>query len=536
MTTDTIPEPPVATPEQAAQAAGLARRAVRGGAVLMAARLAMQGFVWAVSLLVARLLLPDDYGLMTAGMVFLGLADLLAEAGVGKALVQRRDLAAADVARAFTLSLLLSALLYAMLFAVAGPAGQFLGLPGFAPFLRVLGLLVLLVPCRAVAGALLDRELRLERQAAVHVLLSVVQSGLVLALALAGAGYWALAGGAIAGRALETAALVALARWRPALAWPLGAGTGGLVRFGLHVSLGSLLWFICSNSDFAIVGAILGVTSLGYYALAFQLISLPVQKLTVNLNQAVYPVFCRLQDDPARLRDWFLRLSVLLGLLGMPALVGMALVAPDAFALVLGERWLPAVLPFQLLSLVGVLMVYSHALSPLFNALGRPDVNLRYTAVCTLLFPLAFLVGGRLGGVDGVCLAWLVLYPLLVGLLVGLTRRITGVGLLDLARAQAPVAGAVLLMASCVVVTRRALNDDRLPEGWAWLRLVLSIVVGAGVYAGVLPAGTAARAVRGLLTGQPFGGVVQGLYTIEHCLLLAGEAARLPAIPKGANV
>jgi O-antigen/teichoic acid export membrane protein len=182
---------------------------------------------------------------------------------------------------------------------------------------------------------------------------------------------------------------------------------------------------------------------------------------------------------------------VLLGFFGMPALAGMALVAPDAFALVLGERWLPAVLPFQLLSLVGVLMVYSHALPPLFNALGRPDVNLRYTAACTLLFPLAFVAGGKLGGTVGVCLAWLVLYPVLVGLLVALTRRITGVGLLALARAQAPVAGAVVFMAACVLAVQWALGDDRLPDDfplrtWAWLRLAASILVGAVAYAGVL--------------------------------------------------
>jgi O-antigen/teichoic acid export membrane protein len=241
------------------------------------------------------------------------------------------------------------------------------------------------------------------------------------------------------------------------------------------------LWFIYSNSDFAIVGAVLGVGALGYYALAFQLISLPVQKLTGNVNQAVYPVFCRLQQDRPRLRDWFLRLSVLLGLAGMPVLVGMALVAPDAFALVLGERWLEAVVPFQMLAVVGVVMLYSHALPPLFNALGRPDVNLRYTAVCTLLFPLAFLVGGKLGGLVGVCLAWLILYPVLVALLVTLTRGITGVGLPALVRAQLPVLAAVVFMSGCVLAVQWALGD-----AGGWLRLGASIAVGAAAYGGVL--------------------------------------------------
>ncbi len=274
--------------------------------------------------------------------------------------------------------------LYGVLFAIAGPAGVYLEVPGFPLLLRVLGLMVLLVPFRAIPLALLDRNLNLGRQAAAHVLCSVVQASLVLGLALAGAGYWALAAGAMTARVLEVVVLSYAAGWRPRLTWP-AAGSGELLKFGIHASLASLLWFVYSNSDFAIVGKLAGATALGYYALAFQLISLPVQKLTANTNQIVYPVFCRLRHDPALLRDWYLRLTVLLGFLGMPAMAGMALVAEDGFALVLGPRWQPAVLPFQLLSVVGILMVYGVSLPPLLNALGRPDVNVRYAGTCTLL-------------------------------------------------------------------------------------------------------------------------------------------------------
>jgi O-antigen/teichoic acid export membrane protein len=315
----------------------------------------------------------------------------------------------------------------------------------------------------------------------VHVVCSVVQSGTVLGLALGGAGYWALAAGAILGRVLEVATLMHAAGWTPRLAWP-GRAQPGLIWFGMHAGLSSLLWYVYSNCDFAIVGMLAGQTALGWYALAFQLISLPVQKLTANTNQVIYPVFCRLQNDRPRLRDWYLRLTVLLGFLGVPTLVGMALVAPDAFALVLGPKWTPAVLPFQLLSVVGILMVYSYSLPPLFNALGRPEINLRYTATCTVLFPLAFLAGGLLAGLTGICVAWLILYPLAVATLVHLTRSVTGVGLDDLLRAQLPVAGAALCMIGVVLAVQAALAD----ASWPWLRLGACIVAGAATYAGVM--------------------------------------------------
>jgi O-antigen/teichoic acid export membrane protein len=160
----------------------------------------------------------------------------------------------------------------------------------------------------------------------------------------------------------------------------------------------------------------------------------------------------------------------------------MALVADDGFRLVLGEKWLPAVLPFQLLSLVGVVMIYSHSLPPLFNALGRPDVNLKYTALCTLLFPAGFVGVGWHYGLEGICMVWLVLYPLTVAGLVYLTRNITGVGPLALLRAQLPLAGAVLFMTAAVLATQAALAQ----ADSVALRLGASITVGAVAYGGIL--------------------------------------------------
>src|SRR5262249_42256339 len=113
----------------------LRRQAVRGGTLLLAARLATQLFQWSVTLFVTRLLLPDDYGMMTAGVLFVGLADLLAEAGVGKALVQKKELTRPDLAQAFTLGLLLAAGLYTVLYVIAGPAAVHRDQPGFALFL-----------------------------------------------------------------------------------------------------------------------------------------------------------------------------------------------------------------------------------------------------------------------------------------------------------------------------------------------------------------------------------------------------------------
>ncbi len=461
-----------------AEPEALASRAIRGGAVLMAARIGMLAFSWTVTLIMPRLVGTRGYGVMTWGFVFLYLAEIFAEAGLGRALVQKEDARPEDRDRVFTLSLTLTAALYLGLFVSAGPLADYVGLPEFALFLRVLGMAIWLVPFRTVALAVLDREQKLGRLAAAHVVTSALQAVLVLGLGLAGAGYWALTVGALTGNLIEAVALVVASGWRPRLAWP-GPESRSLMWFGVTAAGGTLLWFVYDNADFAIVGRLFGPETLGRYSLAFMLMTLPVQKLTGNVNQVAYPVFCRLQNDRARLSAWFLRVTVMLGFVGAPALVGMALVADDAIGLVYGPDWEAAVLPFRVLAAVGVVRLYAATLPPLFNAVGRPDIVLWYTAACLLMLPPALLVGGLAGGLGGVCLAWLIVYPLVVAGLIVRTRAETGFGLIDFLRPQAPIFGGCVVMAGVVLLLRSMMTPG-------WERLTASALAGAATYAGVM--------------------------------------------------
>lgn len=463
----------------AATAANLRRAAVRGGTVLLSTRLLMQLFSWAVTIIVARFLRPDDYAVMAAGSIFVGLSDMLGEAGVGQALVQRKELQAEDTAGAFSLSLGLSTCLCVAVQVIAGPAGRFFHQPDVTAFLRVAGLFLLVTPFRTVPLALLERQLRLGTQSAVVAASILVQGFLTVALAASGWGFWSLLAGSAIGRLLEVVLLARRAAWRPRLHW-LPTAASGLIHFGLHVSGANFLWYVYSNADYVVLGRLMGPVELGYYSLAYMLMSLPVAKITANLNQVAYPVFCRLQHDRPQLRAAYLRMTGVLGLVATPVMVGLALVADDAIVTVLGAKWTAAVLPFRALSLVGLLMVFGASLTPLINALGRPEILFRYALASVLVFPLAFILLGSRFGTIGVCAAWLVLYPVLLSILIVVARPVTGVGLTDMIRNQLPFLGSALLMALTVLLARQAAGDS-LPGP---VRLVLAIAVGSGAYAG----------------------------------------------------
>jgi teichuronic acid exporter len=462
----------------------LRRIAVRGGAVLLGSRLLVQLFSTLITILVARFLRPYDYGVVTAGGIVYILAEIMAEAGVGRALVQKPELGDRDQDAAFALSLSVSMALYLVLYALAAPFSVFMRSPELVTFLRVTGLILLLIPFRAIPLSILERRLQLGRLSVLGIGFSLTQGFVVLGCAWAGFGYWSFAAGVVAAQLLQIGALVKITGWSPRLHRP-EKGFNPLFAFGLNLSGARICLFLYSNSDYVVLGRLLGPEALGYYSLAFILISIPLQKLVSNCNHVAFPVFCRLNHDRDRMRSWFLRLTVLIGAVGTPALIGIALVAADAFPQILGQKWMPAVLPLQLMCVAGVSLMLGGTFDALFNALGRPDILFRYYLACLLVFPPCFyLVGGRYG-VPGVALVWSLVCPLMVCSMIAMTRKITGFGLADLLRGQLPIWAANLFMALVVLGVQSGLrgHDLMLP------RLVLSIA------AGIIAYGLAIRAV-----------------------------------------
>lgn len=475
--------PPTTTEESppSGEAAHLRRRAARGGAVLMGSRLALQVLSWSVTILVARYLRPFDYGVMTAGAILLELADRLTEVGIGKALVRRPELTREDEAEAFTLSLILSWTMYAILFTTAGSAAAFFKNPDLVAYLRVLGVLVMFVPFRTVPLAILGRQLRMERQSVIGILSSGVQSSLVLGLAVGGMGYWALAVAAIAARLVDVVAMIAATGWRPRLRLP-SRHSGDLIRFSAHATGAGLIWHAYSNMDYFILGRVAGAVVLGYYTLAFNLITLPTNRLTANFTQIAYPIFCRLQHDPKRMWDWFLRFLRVLAMLGLPAMLGLALIADDAIPLVLGAKWRPAIVPFQIMSVAGAVMVLSTAITPMFHVINRPDLDLKFSAICLVTMGPGFYFLGRAYGATGVAVTWATVYPVLSIGRIWATRSVTGLGVGDVLRPLVPIAAALAVL-GLLVVGVQGLVGGAAPS---WPRLSAMIATGVVSYAGAI--------------------------------------------------
>src|SRR6266566_1352359 len=244
---DALPPPvaPAATAAPPHSGRELDRSLIRGIAWTGAMRWATQLLGWASTLIVARLLAPTDYGLVGMAMVYLGFIHLINEFGLGAVIVQRRDLAADQIARLAGFALLLGVGFVALSTLVSGAVAEFFGEPTVRWIIPVASLAFLTSALQVVPQGLLTRDLDFRRLAWADGAEAVVAALATLVLAAAGVGYWALVLGPLAGR-LTSTLLVNI--WRPQpLAWPRQFGTiSSAVSFGWHLVVSRLAWYLYS--------------------------------------------------------------------------------------------------------------------------------------------------------------------------------------------------------------------------------------------------------------------------------------------------
>jgi O-antigen/teichoic acid export membrane protein len=264
-----------------------------------------------------------------------------------------------------------------------------------------------------VQDAMLSRTMRFKRKSIANLVIVLGNGFTTLGFALAGAGVWALVAGSMAGSLMRPIALSIAARhWcRPRFS---GEGLGEMLNFGKFVTTSKVLWYVYSNSDVFIIGKILGKELLGFYSIAMQLASLPMQKVAELLDQVGFAAYSTVQHDMAAVRSHFLKAVRILSFLSFPIFWGISSISPELVDVVLGKRWEKAILPLQLLALVMPIRMIGHGTGSPLMAIGKPQIGTLNMVIALVIMTPAFAIGAYFGGLVGVSLAWVVAYPILI--------------------------------------------------------------------------------------------------------------------------
>jgi lipopolysaccharide exporter len=432
-------------------------------------------------LVMARLLAPDDFGVVALALAILAVAQVAQESGLGAALIVHRGDLRRAAASVSVCSPLIACGAYLVCFAAVPVFAEIFDEPQLTSVLRAMGLALVFRGFAMMPLFLLQREMQFRAITVIELCAGVAQAATAVALGLSGAGVWSLVAGQLA---LGFAQLLFAWCFTPLRPSPFEARRDTLrelIRFGRHVGIANFINYGNTNAEGIVVGRVLGATALGYYTIARRQAIMPVTVIGQILGRGVFPALSRVQDDPLRFRRIWLDNVQRLALLSTPAAIGLAIVAEPFVVTFLGDEWRPAIVPLQILALGSIVRAFAATSGELFQALQRPRLRVYVECAYLVLIVPAVALGAHWGGLEGAAAA-VVFVNVAVGtsVLSGI-MRLLDVGVREFADAiLRPAAGWALLAASLLVL--RPLVDELSSA----VALIALVGVGAAVYAVVV--------------------------------------------------
>ncbi|HOB02271.1 MAG TPA: lipopolysaccharide biosynthesis protein [Casimicrobium huifangae] len=372
------------------------------------------GVLTLVTIVLARLLTPADFGLVAMILVFVSVGTVLADAGFGVALVQRQATDGDDEVTVLCFSVGVTLALSLALWLSASWVASFYHQPELQDLTRVLVWVLPLGALGTVPDALLTKRLDFKARAKAQLTASLVSGGVAVAMALRGMGVWSLVAQALCAAGLRSVMLWQFSRWRPKGHFSRVAFRR-LFAFGGFMLLSGLLNTVSIRIQTLVIGRLFDAGTLGYYTLAQGASGVPASLMDAVLSRVGLPVFSELAHDKARLREALQRALNLGMFLFVPCMVGMAIVARPLIELVYGSRWIPAAPMLALLSL-GCVLWPIHTLNlAALNAQGRSDRFFQLEIFKNIAVVAATLIAAHWGAVAvagamliaGVCSAYI---------------------------------------------------------------------------------------------------------------------------------
>ncbi|MBN2112627.1 MAG: lipopolysaccharide biosynthesis protein [Acidimicrobiia bacterium] len=400
--------------------------------------------VLATMVVLARLLTPQEFGIVAFATVAVNWLGVLKDLGLGGAVIQRRDDTEESAQTVYVLNLVMSGLLTAGTALAAPAVAAFFREPLVIPILRVLSFTFLIQALGAVHVVLLRRNLDFRRKMIPDVGQAVVKGIASVAFALAGFGVWALVWGQLIGALAATLLAWVVIPWKPRfrvhrrLVRPL-------MRFGMPLMLTDIQAAVWSNLDYVIVGRLLGDTALGIYTLAYRLPELLILSVWRVLGGAIFPFFASIQRFPDLLRKGFLATIRYSQIVVVPLCVGLFITAGPAVEVLFGDKWADAIPVLRLLAVFALVGSIGVNIGDVYKAIGRPDLLAKLAFVELALLTPALILGAR-HGLIGVAAAHAVVAAIDTTIRLTVARRFVHVTFRDIGRQLLPSlqAGAAL--------------------------------------------------------------------------------------------
>ena len=370
-----------------------------------------QALSWFVTILVARILVPADYGLMSMATVITGYALSLSELGLGNAVIQRQNVTEKQLSSVFWFVTAISVALAISCVPLSYLTAHVMREPRVIPIAQAVSLMFLLTGLQVIPSSLLRKRMDFKSVGLVDVISVFTASVSMLVIARSGGGVWTLLLGSVIRAGTRALVLFGMVDWRPRMHFDFRESRSFL-SYGVNIALGRSLFYVQERSDRFFAGRAWKPDILGYYTVALELAQIPADKIVTLINNVSFPAFSQVQDDPVRFARLYLNIAKVTAVVNLPLFMGGFIFGDDLIRLVLNPNWYPMIFVFRMLCLAQILTNMNAINNFVHAAQGRPQWSLYYHLCCVICMPASFAVAAE-SGLNAMVVPWLSTYAVL---------------------------------------------------------------------------------------------------------------------------
>ena len=432
-------------------------------------RFASQGIQFIMNIILARILVPGDFGLIAMLSIFMSIAQTFVDSGFGSALIQKKDRTETDYSTAFYFNFAVALLVYGLLYLSAPYIADFYKNEQLTMIARAVGLSLIINSLGLVQMAKLTIALNFKKLAVASTIAVTVSGLLGIWMAYNGYGVWSLVAQTLLNRSINILILWSISHWRPLLVFSKESFRT-LFAFGSKLLLSSLLHETFTNLYTLVIGKKFTAGELGLFSQSSTLAIFPSNNISAVIVRAIYPIQCKMQDDNEQLKYFFRKYLRLSCYIIFPITVGLCALAEPLVRVVLTDKWIPAIPFLQILCIAYMWNPVMMMNSSLLNVKGRSDLFLRaeiikkITAIIILVISIPF-------GIKVMCIG-LVLYSFAdMGIIIAYTKKLMGIDFSLQIKALLPVTLLSASMGVCAWGTTLLFADQR-------LKLIFGVLAG----------------------------------------------------------
>lgn len=458
---------------------GLARAAVKGSIWSYINFAFGKAVVFVTTIILARILQPEDFGLMAMALVLINFLKRVQNLGVGDALIYYRDQSGTFANTAFLICTITGVFFSALIYFSAPVAAAFYREPKSIPVIHVLSVWFIIINLGSTHESALKKAMDFRKQSVPRIAQAIVKGGCSITLAVIGFGIWSLVWGQMAGELAATLLFWMVIRWRPKLHFSMDAA-GFLIGYGSRTILMKFLQGIFRNVDYLIIGRRMDSTQLGFYTIAFRLPDIVIEGIQSAVTPVIFSAYVRVQEDMEILSRGFLKTLKFVSVFSVPVSLGMYIIAPEFVEIFYTNRWAPIIPVIRALSIYAIINSFDSQANLIYRATDRITLANKIGLIKMIsAVPVLWVAAGY--SILTVAIAQIGLALIIVVIQVITLTSILGLRYADLFRSLIPSLISATVMVSGIWLINIWVNPFP-----ALIRLLVAVTCGCTLYTGTL--------------------------------------------------